>query len=463
MVGDEDNVDLAIREAAQQREKVARDAEETALRNAQLVYEEERARRIAQNRPVGAYQFGNIAPGVGRPLGDYARPDFWDGLIPTSRRILSNAAGGPLMKKTPEEIVTILDALSEDANKWPSEVAERRRTTGVHQVDANTSVQVQLDAMAKEIRNLTLASIHSDPPAVCDICERGYPTHECQASIEEVNIVDNYNFNAMGQKHPSFSWSSPGGTANAWQQNNSRFQGAPGLRSLEIQVGQIATILSERIPGTLPANTEKNSKETVNVVTLRSRQVLKYPTPIQKEVAPQKESGKELKIEADDKKTEKKKGKKGAGKKKRKRRKLQEVLSQMPTYAKLLKEIFTKKRKIEETSVVKLTEHCSAILQNKLPQKKLEKEIGEIRSVPIYLQLADQTTITSEGIVEDVLVRVDKFVFPIDFIVVNMEENKVGEETVTFEMNVATGVKRKKPAANVEWKLKSSKEKDPVI
>ncbi|XP_070032235.1 uncharacterized protein [Nicotiana tomentosiformis] len=119
-----------------------------------------------------------------------------------------------------------------------------------------------------------------------------------------------------------------------------------------------------------------------------------------------------------------------------------EVLSQMPAYAKFLKEILTKKRQIEEISVVMLIEHCSAILQNKLPQKcgepwsftipcslgtlnfdkslcdsgasinlmplsiysKLEKEIGEIRSVPIFLQLEDQTTITPEGIVEDVLV-----------------------------------------------------------
>ncbi|XP_070042755.1 uncharacterized protein [Nicotiana tomentosiformis] len=146
----------------------------------------------------------------------------------------------------------------------------------------------------------------------------------------------------------------------------------------------------------------------------------------------------------------------------------------MPAYAKFLKKILTKKRKVEETSVVKLTE-------------KLESEIGEIRPVLISLQLADQTTLIPEGIVEDVLVRVDKFVFPLDFIVVNMEENKdipiilgrpflatgraildihdrklmlrVGKETVTLEMNVETGVKKEKPAASVEWKVKSSKEK----
>ncbi|XP_070036598.1 uncharacterized protein [Nicotiana tomentosiformis] len=271
--------------------------------------------------------------------------DFWDGLTPAAHRILSNVAGSPLMKKTPKKIVTILDVLSEDANQWPSEIAERRRSTGVHQVDANTSVQVQLVAMDKEIRKMTLASIHSEPHVACDICERRHPTHECQASIEEVNVVRNYNFNAMGQKHPDISWSSPGGTANAWQQNNPRFQGqgAPGfvnqlrlqfqpqhstqpgledlmksfivktderldahgsvikelgtgLRNLEKQVGQIAIVLSERIPGILPVDTERNPKETVNVVTLRSGQVLKDPTPIQKEVVLENESGGQLKM-----------------------------------------------------------------------------------------------------------------------------------------------------------------------
>ncbi|XP_070048471.1 uncharacterized protein [Nicotiana tomentosiformis] len=190
----------------------------------------------------------------------------------------------------------------------------------------------------------------------------------------------------------------------------------------------------------------------------------------------------------------------------------------MQAYAKFLMEILTKKRKIEETLVVKLTEHCNAIFQNKLPQKcgdlrsfiipcslgtlnfdkslcdsrasmnlmplliyrKLENEIGEIRSAPISLQLSDPKHITPEGIVEDILVWVDKFVFPVNFIVVEMEENKeiplilgrlllargralldinekklmlrVGEETVTFKMDVENGVKKEKPAASLEWK-----------
>ncbi|XP_070036555.1 uncharacterized protein [Nicotiana tomentosiformis] len=106
-----------------------------------------------------------------------------------------------------------------------------------------------------------------------------------------------------------------------------------GLRNLERQVGQIATILSERILGTLTADTKKNPKEMINVVTLRSGQVLKDPTPIHKEAAPEKESGKELKIE-DDKKTEKKKGKKGAEKKEEeetsRREESDDVIKHMP-------------------------------------------------------------------------------------------------------------------------------------
>ncbi|XP_009599919.1 uncharacterized protein [Nicotiana tomentosiformis] len=100
-----------------------------------------------------------------------------------------------------------------------------------------------------------------------------------------------------------------------------------------------------------------------------------------------------------------------------------EVLSQMPAYAKFFKEILSKKPKVEDTSVDKLTEHYASI--NLMPLsifRELEGEIGEIGSIPVSLQLADQTIIIPEGIVEDVLVRVDKFLFPVDFIVVNIKE-----------------------------------------
>ncbi|KAJ9168219.1 hypothetical protein P3X46_019770 [Hevea brasiliensis] len=99
----------------------------------------------------------------------------------------------------------------------------------------------------------------------------------------------------------------------------------------------------------------------------------------------------------------------------------------MPSYAKFLKEILSKKRKLEDYGTVVLTEECSAILQNKLPpklkdpgsfsipciigNKKIDKalcdlgasvslmplsiykklEIGKLKPTTISLQLADRS------------------------------------------------------------------------
>lgn len=41
----------------------------------------------------------------------------------------------------------------------------------------------------------------------------------------------------------------------------------------------------------------------------------------------------------------------------------------MPRYAKFMKELLTKKRKLNEDKTIALTEECSAILQRKLPPK----------------------------------------------------------------------------------------------
>ena len=46
-----------------------------------------------------------------------------------------------------------------------------------------------------------------------------------------------------------------------------------------------------------------------------------------------------------------------------------EALTQMPLYAKFLKEILSNKRKLGEHKIGALTEECNAVIQNKLPAK----------------------------------------------------------------------------------------------
>ncbi|XP_052880489.1 uncharacterized protein LOC128286810 [Gossypium arboreum] len=132
----------------------------------------------------------------------------------------------------------------------------------------------------------------------------------------------------------------------------------------------------------------------------------------------------------------------------------------MPNYVKFMKDIFSKKKQLSEYETVALTKECSACLQNKLPSKikdtgsftipcnigelycsktlcGLEASInlmpksifkllgiGEVRPTTVTLQLADQSLAYPEGKINDVLVRVDKFIFPTDFIVLDFEADK---------------------------------------
>ncbi|XP_052624776.1 uncharacterized protein LOC128132299 [Lactuca sativa] len=129
----------------------------------------------------------------------------------------------------------------------------------------------------------------------------------------------------------------------------------------------------------------------------------------------------------------------------------------MPKYAKFLKELLTNRRKMEEVKKVVLNENCSAAMLNKLPKKKgdpgsltLPCQFGNLatihaladsgasvnlmpysfikklnlpepRPIRMAIHLANKTVTFPRGICEDLLVKVDKFVFPADFIILDME------------------------------------------
>ena len=54
------------------------------------------------------------------------------------------------------------------------------------------------------------------------------------------------------------------------------------------------------------------------------------------------------------------------------------------------------------------------------------RQIGnlEVKPTKIQLQLADRTVKHPYGMVEDVLIKVDKFMFPVDFVILDMKEDE---------------------------------------
>ncbi|XP_026416244.1 uncharacterized protein LOC113311649 [Papaver somniferum] len=79
-----------------------------------------------------------------------------------------------------------------------------------------------------------------------------------------------------------------------------------------------------------------------------------------------------------------------------------EAIKQIPAYAKFLKDLCTQKRKLHV--------HKRAFLTEQL-------DLGEPKPTPVTLKLADISVKIPRGIVEDVLIKVEIFYFPMEFIV----------------------------------------------
>ncbi|XP_068498131.1 uncharacterized protein [Phaseolus vulgaris] len=110
---------------------------------------------------------------------------------------------------------------------------------------------------------------------------------------------------------------------------------------------------------------------------------------------------------------------------------LTQALEQMPTYAKFMKELLTKKRKLDDQEIVELEAGCSAIIQKSLPQKSrdpgsftLPVTIGNLTIGKALLDLGASINLMPLSMLKKIAdVQVDKFLFPVDFVVMDIEED----------------------------------------
>ncbi|XP_022856114.1 uncharacterized protein LOC111377273 [Olea europaea var. sylvestris] len=100
-----------------------------------------------------------------------------------------------------------------------------------------------------------------------------------------------------------------------------------------------------------------------------------------------------------------------------------DALEQMPNYAKFMKEVMSKKRKLEEYETTKSTEELVKFFKGRI---QIASPFHALLETPLSIKLflAYRSLTYPRGIIEDVLVKVDKFIFPIDFVVLDMEEDQ---------------------------------------
>ncbi|XP_075104775.1 uncharacterized protein LOC142178884 [Nicotiana tabacum] len=285
----------------------------------------------------------------------------------------------------------------------------------------------------------------------CEVCGEGHMSNLCPANLESAYFVGSSRI-------------------------TEKF-GAP--------CGQLARAQNTRPVGALPSNTEPNPKAQVNAVTLRNGRALEEASKKKKNTThPEGElvlkpvegnekddKGPEPVIETRPPPPFPQRLQKQKDDDKYKKfldilsqvsvnLPLVEILQEVPKYARYLRDIVANKRRHAEFETVALTEECSAIVQSKLPPKLKDPgsftiplslgkqevgralcdlgasinlmpsslfkqlELGVLRLTIITLQLADRSLVMPEGIIEDVLVRVGKFILPANFIVLDYEADE---------------------------------------
>ncbi|KAL5734141.1 hypothetical protein ACOSP7_032002 [Xanthoceras sorbifolium] len=139
------------------------------------------------------------------------------------------------------------------------------------------------------------------------------------------------------------------------------------------------------------------------------------------------------------------------------------MIQKMPAYAKFFKELNTRKRHYGHNERVMISETVSTVLQQKLPPKlkdpgsfniditvgNTKKEramldlgasinlmpysvyvqlgLHDLKPTSMSLLLADRSTRHPRGIIEDILIQVDKLIIPADFVILDMDDERATE------------------------------------
>ncbi|XP_075500065.1 uncharacterized protein LOC142538636 [Primulina tabacum] len=322
---------------------------------------------------------------------------FYNVLDGPTRGNVDAAAGGTIFSKTPDEANDLLEQMTINSYLWPSERSGSRKPAGVYAVDPITSLTAQVSALTAQI-----AAMNKPGQSTSDVA---LVTAEEEPVVEEAQYINNRGFGGYRgnpppntyhpglRNHENFSYANNKNVLNPPPGfNTQKGEGKPSfedlvgtfvtesgkrmartesrldnmethmgnmgatMKSLETQIGQLANALKDQNRGQFPSNTEKigipepteESEEiTVEEDEEKSASVGEQKVEEPKKVIEQRPLPKKIHINIP----------------------FADALEQMPNYAKFIKDVMSKKRKLQEFETVKLTEECSAILQRKLPQK----------------------------------------------------------------------------------------------
>ncbi|KAI3815551.1 hypothetical protein L1987_15222 [Smallanthus sonchifolius] len=329
-------------------------------------------------------------------LSDWALVEkFYNGLTFEKQQMFNTATGGHIMdKKEPKECEEMFESFGQAEQQQPSIPSARTPTSatrGVHQVTTETSMAAALAAMAKEIKELKMSAVK------WVVCRGGHDTIDCPVTQQDQN-----SGSSAGEKRIEDMLATQTQLLAPLVKTDQETQYKPKeqdtlLRSQHTETNPKSTLKavtthrgkggeSEQTPAydddepvdeeiemeaprgvhdrQVPASTVPNSESPVEKIGEEEKSEGMKKTPdvdltrvlyparlMQQKYA--KDYGhflelfKHLKINLP----------------------FVEALQHMPKYAKFLKDLLSKKKKPEDLSTITLNERCSAVVQNKPPEK----------------------------------------------------------------------------------------------
>nr|GEU33870.1 hypothetical protein [Tanacetum cinerariifolium] len=336
---------------------------------------------------------------------------FYNGLTEQDQDSLNAAAGGSLLNKTTREALKIIE------NK--SKVCYSRNKSNVARVNTNSrdnanKTDDRIDKLAHQISNL----VEIVNKQVIDIAKAGFQSQSFSVPNNQIppivpNELSSYmKSNEIMIKSMQNQIYVLRGDFNK-QEEKLRRNLNDDMRSIlgSFFQNQLST------SGTLPSNTIPNPKGEMKAVTTRSGLAYEGPS-IPTESSLEKVDKQNTKEILDKEQSN------SSGSTTQIFHDLHfdisfaDALLLMLKFASTIMSLLVNKDKLFELAKVSLNENCSAMLL-----KKLLEMLGDLELTPtqMTLELADRSITRPKGIAEDVFIKVGKFHFPTDFVVVDFE------------------------------------------
>nr|GEV25481.1 hypothetical protein [Tanacetum cinerariifolium] len=323
---------------------------------------------------------------------------FYNTSKPADQDSLNSAAGGNLLKRRTQDVLTIIENKSKVRNSRNKSVVSQVKSSNAnynssseiakltHAVNQQTSaVTTAMTAILKQFQATT-------PPAFVK-------------AIEEICVT-------YGGAHPYYQCLAAGG--NTFPELRDNIQGYVAAAAVNYNQGN--SVYRPPGSGSLSSNTITNPKGELKSITTRSGIILDGPyVPIPPPFINPEENERVKETLTDQDLAE-------YTIKLHINITLADALILIPKYQKMLKALFSNKEKLLELANTPLNETCLATMGNLMPLSVWKKlGLPQLISTRMTLELANRAICTLAEIARDVFVSVGKFTFPTDFVIVDYE------------------------------------------